>query len=1003
MKKEASGPKAHAAHAQETDLAASAHNPDFPDKNLAVDDTPSQHTPSNFRVVGIGASAGGLEALTQLFQNLPNDPGLAFILVQHLAQDKKSALVQLLKQHTSMAVEEATDGAMVKANCIYVIPPDRHLAIAHGRLQLSSYAKQDGANMAVDFFFRSLAEDQGAGAIAVILSGAGSDGMLGLKAIKAAGGITFAQDESSAKFPSMPHNAILAGCADLVLPPPEIARELVRTAATMIVEKSSRKLTDKTQKTQQELLKQICILLVRHCGVDFTHYKQSTIQRRIERRMLLLRLHQLEAYVAYLQEEPTEIDALYNDILINVTRFFRDKEVFDAVKTTVLPALLQDRPPGLPLRIWVPGCSSGEEVYSIAMCVLEYLAETKTILPIQIFGSDIDDVAITQARSGSYPLSIANDLSQERIEKFFIRTDSGYQIKKYIRDHCIFSRQNMVKDPPFSNLDFISCRNVLIYLDAVFQTRAITMFHYALKPAGFLMLGSSEAIGSHAELFKLIDQTARIHIKKTISTPLRLDFGTTNTAAQAQGSAAGKSQGTPGNGTALQKEVDRLLLAKYSPPAVVVNDQMQILYFRGETAPYLQSAPGAASLNLLKMARGNLMIELRIALNKAIADGVAVLREKVQFRDKNRQSLLNIEVLPLLDTDNPSVCFLILFETIIPTVHPVTPSLSAPNGDNADQRLIDELRHELNATKEYLQSALAQHESISSELNTAGEELQSSNEELQSINEELESAKEELQSSNEELAAVNDELESRNRELAQLNSDLINLVESTSMPAVIVDRKLCIRRFTQQATSLLSLIPGDIGRPFTNIKINMATVEFGDMLQEVIESKREKLVEAQDDKGRWFSVRFYPYLAADKSVDGAMVIFVDIDEMKRSSDQAKDARDFAEAVVAAVPRPLLVLDKDLRVVAVSKSYLEFFAATQKDTVGNLLYHLGNGQWGIPKLRAALETTLTSGKGFDDFSVSHQFESIGKQAVKVSGRYIAAGTSRPPLIFMQIEK
>jgi two-component system CheB/CheR fusion protein len=959
---------------------------------------------SKFRVVGLGASAGGLEAFTHLFQSLPRDPGLAFVLVQHLAPDHKSTLVQLLKRHTSMQVEEARDRAVVKSNCVYIIPPDRHLAIANGALRLSAYAKSDGANMAIDFFFRSLAEDQGSKAVGVVLSGAGTDGMLGLKAIKEAGGITFSQDEASAKFPSMPHNAILAGCADIVLPPAEIAKELVRVAATMMVlEKSTSKSPEKAHASHQESLKQIFMLLVAQCGVDFTYYKHSTIARRIERRMLLLRLHHMDAYVAYLKEHPSEIDALYNDILINVTRFFRDGEVFDSLKAIVFQSILKDRPSGLPIRIWVPGCSTGEEVYSIAICLLEYLEGQGIAYPVQIFGSDIDEPAIRQARAGIFPLSVGNDMSEERINKFFVRVESGYQIKKYIRDHCIFSKQNLVKDPPFSNLDLVSCRNVLIYLGAVFQKRAISVFHYALKPSGLLLLGTAEGIGSHADLFKLVDQKSRIHVKKLIATPLRLDFGSTSSSLYMQDRGLPQDTGvTAVSSTSVQREVDRLLLLKCAAPAVVVNDQLQILYFRGETAPYLQSPSGEASLNLLKMARGNLMLELKNAVTQAIKDGVAVRREKVQFQKEDRRSLVNLEVIPLFGTDSPSACFLILFEKVAAATRIARAPLAEHGGSSGDQRAIAELTHELAATKEYLQSAIAQHDAISSELNTASQELQSSNEELQSINEELESATEELQSSNEELATLNDELERRNLELTQLNSDLTNLVDSASMPTVMVDRDLRIRRFTPQASTLLNLIPGDVGRPLNNIKINMAVLEFGQILQEVVDTGCRKELEAQDDTGRWYSVQFYPYKAVDNSTDGAIVVFVDVDQMKRSFELAKDARDFAEAVVAAVPRPLLVLDKDLRVVSVSKSYLEVFSVAEKDTVGNLLYYLGNGQWGIPKLRTALENTLSGGAGFDDFIVEHRFENIGDLRVKISGRHIAAGVSRGPLIYMQIE-
>lgn len=957
-----------------------------------------------FRVVGIGASAGGLEALTQLFQSVPRDPGLAFILVQHLAPDHKSALVHLLTQQTSMQVAEAVEGVEVQSNCVYIIPPDRQLAIANGRLRLSAFAKSNGANMSIDFFFMSLAEDQGAAAIGVILSGAGGDGALGLKAIREAGGITFAQDEESAKFPSMPHSAVSTGSADIVLPPAGIAKELVRIAATMIMEKPAGKDREKTDETVHNSMNQIFTLLVRQCGVDFTYYKQSTVVRRVERRMLLLRLHEISAYIDHLKQSPAEIDALYDDILINVTRFFRDKEVFEALATSVFPAILKDRDPGLPIRVWVPGCSTGEEVYSLAIGLLESMTAAKVVFPLQIFGSDIDESAIAQARIGIFPLAISNDVSEERLEKYFIRVESGYQIKKFIRDRCIFSKQNVVKDPPFSNLDLVSCRNVLIYFEPPLQKRAISVFHYALKPTGFLLLGSAEGIGGHADLFKLIDQKSRIHVKKSIATPLRLDFGRFESSdAHHDIPVEKRVEVAVDDRVSIQREVDRVLLQKYCPAAVVINEQIEILYFHGDTAAYLQQPAGEASLNLLKMARGNLMLELQIATNKAIMEDAAVIRKKVQFREGAHRSMIDIEVTPLRRADNLSPCFLVLFREAAGAHRQPRVSSDEHEVERVGDQAMTELMHELAATKEYLQSTIAQHDAVSGELSSTSEELQSSNEELQSMNEELESAKEELQSSNEELVTVNDELERRNLELMHLNDDLANLVDSASMPTVMVDRNLCIRRFTPQVTTLLNLISGDIGRPLNNIKINMATVEFEQVLREVIKTAKRKDIEAQDDSGHWYSINFYPYKAADNSVDGAIMVFVDIDRMKRSYEAASDARDFAEAVITAAPRPLLVLDKDLRVVAVSRSYLEVFSVTEKDTVGNLLYYLGNGQWGIPKLREALEKTLASGVCFDEFEVEHSFEKVGEMRVKVSGRYIAPGAARPSLIYMQIER
>jgi two-component system, chemotaxis family, CheB/CheR fusion protein len=966
-------------------------------------DAPRLSGAREFRVVGVGASAGGLEALTQLFQHLPKDSGLAFILVQHLAPDHKSALAQLLERQTGMQVQEAVDGTPVNADCVYVIPPDRHLAIENGAIRLTPQTRTGGANMAIDFFFRSLAEDQGMHAIGIVLSGAGSDGMLGLKAIQEAGGITFVQDETSAKFTGMPHASIAAGCADFVLPPDKIASELVRISATMMVNRSAFAMAQKEHANDQDSLKRIFTLLVSQRGVDFMHYKHSTIQRRIERRMLLLRLGRMSDYVTHLEENPTEIDALYHDILINVTRFFRDQEAFDALKTIVFPIVMKNRQPGVPIRIWVPGCSSGEEVYSIAICLIEYLAETEATFPIQIFGSDVDEPAISQARAGIYPYAVSSDIPEERLSRYFTKLDSGFQIVKYVRERCVFAKQNLVKDPPFSNLDLISCRNLLIYLGPVLQKRAMAVFHYALRPNGLLLLGAAEGVGAFSDLFRMVDQKARVYAKEPGSAPLRLNFDGASPKSHPQNDHFTKNTGVAaGASVPLQQDVERQLLTRYAPPAVVINEQMQILYFRGDTSLYLQSAVGEATLNLLKMARGNLMLELRIAVSKAISTHGTVRRENVQFKENDRLLLLDIEVAPLLSAAGTPANFLVMFEPASVGDALARPTSRTENTGIDQQHVIDELTHELVATREYLQSAITQHDALSAELSAASEELQSSNEELQSINEELESAKEELQSTNEELATVNDELEHRNVQLTELNADLGNLVDSTGVATVMVDRELRIRRFTPQATSLLNLIPSDIGRPFSNIKINVPSAEFSDILEDVVSSADLKILEAQDDAGHWYSIRFYPYKATDGSTDGAIVAFIDIDQMKRSLDQAKNARDYAEAVIAAAPQPALILDKDLRVISASKAYLAFFRVSEKETVGNLLYHLGNGQWGIPKLRDALEESLVDGAGFNDYIVKHKFEHLGDTCVQVSGRHINAGSSRPSLVYMQIE-
>lgn len=964
-----------------------------------ADESSERAAHTDFPIVGVGASAGGLEAFPQLLQHLPPDTGMAFVLVQHLDPHHESALPELLARETPMPVREVADGMQVEPNHVYVIPPNANLAILHGVLHLMPRSAARGAHLSIDYFFRSLAEDHASMAIGIILSGTASDGVFGLKAIKAEGGITFAQDEKSAKCDGMPHAAIATGCVDFIMTPEKIAAELVRIARHPHVTQAKRAEASEVQLKEEEQQNKIFIQLRRHSGVDFTYYKQTTLQRRIKRRMLLHKLEKLSDYVRYLQENPAEVDALYHDMLINVTSFFRDPEVFAALTEKVFPAIVKERSGDAPIRIWVPGCSTGEEAYSIAMCLLEYLGDAAANIPLQIFATDIDDAAIERARNGIYADSIAQDVSPERLRRFFAKFEGGYQIAKRIRDICLFARQNVIKDPPFSKLDLVSCRNLLIYLGPVLQKKVLAMFHYALKPTGFLLLGTAETIGEYADLFRLADAKQKLYLKKSIATPLHFDFVTPAFPSLVPAAADEKVALAPWTSLDVQKEVDRLIMKRFSPPGVVVNERLEILQFRGHTGAYLEPAPGEASLNLPKMAREGLLPDLHSALAKAIKEDVTVRKEGLRVSQDGQFRQVDVEVMPVKEPKGSGRCFLVLFEETagVPGEKPVAKKTKGAVSET------EELRQELAATKEYLQSVIEQQETTHEELRSANEEIQSSNEELQSINEELETAKEELQSVNEELATVNDELESRNTELSRANNDLNNLIASVNIPIVIVGADLRIRRYTPLAEKPLNIIPSDVGRPISDIKPNISTLDLKAVITEVIDKVAAREFEGQDAEGRWYSVRVRPYKTLDNRIDGAVIAFINIDQIKRSYEAAKDARDYAEAIVAAVRHPLLVLDEDLRVISSSAAYNEGFQVSPKETLGNLLYHLGNGQWAIPKLRALLEQTLCKDKAFDHFVIEHDFEGIGRKTVCVSGCRIPPGINRQPLVLMQIEE
>jgi two-component system CheB/CheR fusion protein len=666
----------------------------------------------SFPIVGVGASAGGLEAFSQLLQELPPDAGMAYVLIQHLDPKHESLLTSLLTRTTPMPVVEAADGLAVEPNHIYVIPPNTNLGILHGTLHLMPRGDLHKQHLPVDYFLRSLSEDQGAHAIGVILSGTASDGALGLKAIKAEGGITLAQDPASAKYDGMPRSAIATGGVDFILPVEGIAKELARVAGHPFVVRGAAASPELPVEAIDDLSK-VFLLLRGHTGNDFTYYKQSTIQRRIKRRMLLHKLERLRDYVRFLQQTPAELDALLQDILINVTGFFRDPETFEALKKTVFPRTMAGRSPDNPIRVWVAGCSSGEEAYSVAIALLEFLGDQATGTPIQIFATDIDAKAIDKARAGVYPENIAADLTSARLQRFFARVPEGYQIGKPIRDMCVFAMQNVIKDPPFSRLDLAVCRNLLIYLGNVLQEKVLQVFHYALKPSGFLMLGTSETVGGSADLFALVDRKNKIYTKKTALVPLQHEF-----AAGAPGLLETDGLTTPPHPAPIDvpRQADRIILNRYGPAGVIIDHHLNIQHFRGQTGPYIEPAPGAATLNLVKMAHQDLTVELRTVVHKAITEGTSARKEGVRIRNDGESRTVDIQVIPVQGPTAAGPHFLVLFEEASPpapgsapeTVQENRPAKAVPG--EVEQGRVRELEDELVSNREYLQSIIEEQE-----------------------------------------------------------------------------------------------------------------------------------------------------------------------------------------------------------------------------------------------------------------------------------------------------
>ena len=844
-----------------------------------------------FPVVGIGASAGGLEACQTFLKTLPTNLGMAYVFVPHLDPSRESAFGEILARATPMPVSEVEDQMKVAPNRVYVIPRNCEMTIHEGALHITEREQPRSVHMTIDIFLRSLAQDLGRNAIGIILSGTASDGTLGLAAIKGEGGITFAQD-SSAKYDGMPASAIASGSVDLVLPPEGIAQELTRIARHPYVAGSGEELEIEVGDTKEAQMAQIFTLLRRATRVDFSEYKPPTIGRRVARRMALHKIEKLAGYLALLHRDKNEIDSLYQDLLINVTSFFRDPEAFEALKRVVYAELLRQRENSTaPIRIWVPGCSTGEETYSHAISLMEFLADQRAELPIQIFGTDLSEQAIQRARAGIYRETIEVDVSPIRLRRFFHRVDSGYQISKTIRDLCIFSTQNVFGDPPFSRIDLVSCRNVMIYLSQSLQRRVIPVFHYALNPTGFLMIGNTEGLlGSGPELFDMADKKQKIYRKKSVPTPVTFGFSVHTAEPHQDGPAAlhnAKPAEPPRVPVDLQREADRLLLARYAPPSVVVNDQLEIVQTKGRTGPFLELPAGKASLNLLKMARPGLLFELQNAIDDARKSGVEAVRSNVQVENNGSATTVTVRVTPFKTPVHETASFLISFESPSDSAsQSSSETIVAPLSDDertTRDKQIAQLKQELGATKEYLQSIIETLESTNEELQSANEEIQSGNEELQSTNEELQTSKEELESANEELHTVNEEMQHRNELLTQLNNDLSNLFNSVNLPMVMVGPDLSVRRFTPQATKVLGLTGTDVGRPITRLRLKIEVANLERMMLDVISDVRAAQHRVRDAEGNWCELRLNPYRTADNRIDGVVLSVLNFDELESES------------------------------------------------------------------------------------------------------------------------
>lgn len=960
---------------------------------------------AGFPVVGIGASAGGIEALTRLFEAMPADSGMAFVIVLHLDPTHDSQLAEILGHHTGMAVAEITDGMRIEPDHVYVIVPDSYLTVSGGRLRLAAPTDPRGHRYPVDVLFASLAEDQQERAICVVLSGTGSNGTQGLKEVKAQGGCVLVQDPETARFDGMPRSAIAAGMADQVLAPetmPEFLLNYARhdyIAAPKAIEESTAdgQPVDGKPVDGQPALDPILALLRVRSGHEFRHYKRGTFMRRVHRRMGIKNLETLADYTDRLRTSPAEITALVNDLMISVTGFFRDPEAWKALDETVLAKLVEERESGASIRIWVPACASGEEAYSLAMLIRGRAEAAGKQFDLKVFATDAKEANLDTARSGVYPEAASATVPQDLVRRYFDKLDGTYAVRKELRELVVFAPQNLLRDPPFSRMDLITCRNLLIYLEPEAQKRVLALFHFALRQGGHLFLGNTETVGRQDDLFETVSKKWRLYRRLGPTRHDIVDFplfpGSTRPHRPEE-----PAQPDTGPPARLAEVARRALLDRFAPASVLIDRKGRALWFHGPTGDYLEPPPGEPSRDLLAMAREGLGAKLRGAVRQSIAED-RIVGFNARVRQGETLHAAAVTVAPVAASPKAAGLLLVSFEKEQELPASLRAASPGSGGESGGERALEE---ELNATRAELQSTAEQMESANEELKASNEEITSMNEELQSTNEELETSKEELQSFNEELHTVNNQLQHKIQDLENITNDLNNLLSGAEIATVFLDTELRIKWFSPASEGMLDLVSSDIGRPIGNFAWKVADENLLRDAETVL--AKLSVIEAgvRSDAGQWYLRRVLPYRTQDNRIAGVVVAFIDISERKRAEDAVNEARVYAEAIVGTVRQPLLILDRELHVRSANLAFYHTFRAAPKETEGRLVYDLGNGQWDIPELRRLLTQILPEDKQVTDFAVEHDFETLGRRTMLLNARRLSRGDGRNELILIAIE-